>query len=283
MITSMRARRALARIAPARSASLDHLLDRTRYGRRLRDRLRAADLRRTPAAHLRLSLGSALAGATVAMLWSGPAAGVAGLLAGAAAPEVSLRRRIATRSARIVAQLPEVVDSLAAPLRAGTSLPQAFAAAAEESEPPLRDVLARTRHDMEAGVPQDEAIGRFASRCGVPEAVLLSRALRVARQAGGEPARVLDEISETLRERERLALELRAATAQARVSATVVAALPVVFLGIMSAGAGEQTRLLFGEPVGWLLLGVGGTLEAAGIMWIRRLTGSVGRRFAGSR
>jgi len=278
MIAALRARRRLARLAPERRALLDRVLDGTRYGRRLRERLRRADLRRSPAAFVRLSAASALGGATIAILWLGEPAGVAGLIAGAAGPEVAMRRRIATRSARVAAQLPEVLASLAAPVRAGASLPQAFAAAAEEAEPPLRDVLARTTRDLEAGVQQDEAIRRFATRVAIPEGVLVGRAMRVARHAGGELARVLDEVSDTLREREQMARELRAATAQARASAMVVAALPIVFLLIMSAGAGDQARLLFGEPVGWLLLGVGGALEGAGILWIRRLTAGIGGR-----
>jgi tight adherence protein B len=281
VILSLRARRRLERLGPARDGALDRALERTRYGRRLRERFRAADVRRSPAAHVRLSAASALAGATIAMLWSGAPAGAAGLLAGVAGPELVLRRRIATRSARVVAQLPEVVDALAAPIRAGASIPQAFAAAAEEAEPPLRDALARVGRDLEAGMPQEEAVERFASRCAVREALLVSRAIRVARHAGGELARVLDEVADTLRDRDRLARELRAATAQARMSAMVVAALPLVFLGIMSAGAADQAHLLFATPVGWLLLAVGGGLEAAGIAWIRRLTGAVGRRFGG--
>jgi tight adherence protein B len=283
MIVALRTRRRLARLAPERRAWLDRMLERSRPGRSMRDRLARADLRRSPAAHVRLSIASALAGATVAMLWLGPAAGVAGVAAGLAGPEAIVRRRIATRSARIAAQLPELLDALAAPVRAGASVPQAFAAAAAEADPPMRDVLERTTRDLEAGVPQDEAIARFATRCAVPEGLLVSRALRIARHAGGELARVLDELSDTLRERERLAREARAATAQARASAFVVAALPVVFVGIMSAGAGDQARLLFGEPIGWLLLGVGGGLEAAGIFWIRRLTAGIGGGPAGRR
>lgn len=277
MIARLRSRRPLARIASPRLAVLDRVLARTRYGRALERRLLASDLRRTPAAFVRLSLGAACAGATIAMLWAGPSAGVAGFVGGLAAPEVVIRRRIATRSARVAAQLPEVLIALGAPVRAGASLPQAFAAAAEEAEPPLRDVLLRTCRDFDAGVSFDEALDRFAARCAVHEAVLAARAMRIGRQAGGELARVLDEVAETLRDRERLARELHAATAQARVSAIVVAALPVVFLLLMSAGAGDQARLLFGEPIGWLLLAVGGGLETAGIIWIRKLTAGGGR------
>lgn len=276
MISSLRARRRIARLAPARRAFLDRVLDRTTFGALLRRRLAAADLHRTPAAFVRLSFATGLGGAALAMVWSGAPAGVIGFVAGCAGPEIAMRRRVAGRSARVAAQLPEVLAALSAPIRAGASLPQAFAAAAEESEPPLQDVLARTTRDFDNGVPQDEAIARFATRCAVPEGLLVARAMRVARQAGGELARVLDEVGETLRDRERLARELRAATAQGRASAYVVAALPVVFLLLMSAGAGDQTHVLLGEPIGWLLLAVGGALEGAGILWIRRLTGSIG-------
>lgn len=273
MISSIRARRRLAGLAPERRALLDRLLDRTPLGERLRDRLSAADLRRTPASFVRLSFTTGLGAAALLMVWSGAPAGVVGFAGGAAGPSIAMRRRIATRSARAAAQMPEVIASLAAPVRAGASLPQAFAAAAEEAEPPLADALARTTRDLDNGVPIDEAIARFTARAAIPEAVLVGRAMRVARQAGGELARVLDEVAETLKDRERLARELRAATSQARASAMVVAALPVVFLLLMSAGAGDQAHLLFGEPIGWLLLGIGGALEGAGILWIRRLTG----------
>jgi tight adherence protein B len=282
MIARHEARRQLARLAPPRSRPLERMLEGTRYGRRLSARLRAADSERKPAAFVRLQIAGALAGSAAAMLWAGGPAGLVGLLAGAAAPEVSVRRRIRRRSARVATQLPEVLAALSAPIRAGASLPQAFAAAAEESEPPLRDMLMRACRDLDGGVPQAEAIDAFAARCAVPEAVLAARALRVGRAAGGELARVIDEVAETIRERERLAREFHAATAQARSSATVVAALPVVFLFMSSAGSGEQLRLLFGEPAGWALLTAGGLLELAGVVWIRRIAAAAARRAGGA-
>ena len=272
MIARHAARTRLRRMVPSRNRTLARLLTRTRYGRALAGRLDRADATRTPVEFVRFSVGAMLAGATLAMVWAGAPVSIAGALGGLVAPEVMLRRRIGRRSLRVAEQLPEVLAGLAAPVRAGASLPQAFAACSEEAEPPLRPILERTCRDLDAGVPQDEAIERFATRCGVPEANLAARALRVGRQAGAELARLIDEMAETLRERERLAGELRASTAQARMSAMVVAALPVVFLLLMSAGAKDQAALLFGEPVGWLLLGVGGSLEGAGILWIRKLT-----------
>jgi tight adherence protein B len=262
MIARLRARARFRLLIPPRRRTLDRLLERTRYGRGLAARLTAADSHRSPAGFVRYSTGCCLAGAALAMLWMGVPAALGGAAAGGIAPELMIRRRIAQRSVRITEQLPDVLAGLAAPLRAGASLPQAFAAAAEEAEAPLRSVLDRTCRDFDAGVAQDVAIERFASRCGVPPAVLAARALRVGRQAGAELARVIDEVGETL----------RASTAQARVSAIVVAALPVVFLLLMSAGARDQASLLFGEPIGWLLLAVGGGLEGAGILWIRKLT-----------
>lgn len=272
MIARLRARARLRLLIPPRRRAIDRLMERTRYVRALDALLMGADSHRSPADFARYSAGCCLAGASLAVLWMGVPAAIVGAAAGAIAPELMIRRRIAQRTVRITEQLPDVLAGLAAPIRAGASLPQAFAAAAEEAEPPLRTVLDRTCRDFEAGVAQDLAIERFASRCGVPAAMLAARALRVGRQAGSELARVIDEVGDTLRDRDRLARELRASTAQARVSAIVVAALPVVFLLLMSAGAKDQATLLFGEPIGWLLLAVGGGLEGAGILWIRKLT-----------
>lgn len=272
MIARVRARARLGLLMPPRRRAVDRLVERTRYGRALAARLDVADSHRSPAGFVRHSAACCLAGAAFAMLWMGLPAAIGGAAAGAIAPELMIRRRMAQKTLRIREQLPDVLAGLAAPIRAGASLPQAFAAAAEEAEPPLRAVLDQTCRDLDAGVGQDLAIERFASRCAVPEAALAGRALRVGRQAGTELARVIDEVAETLRDRDQLARELRASTAQARVSAFVVAALPVVFLLLMSAGARDQAELLFGEPIGWLLLLVGGLLEGAGILWIRRLS-----------
>lgn len=283
MIGRLRARRRLAALTPRRNRALERFLERTSYGRRLHARLVAADARRSPAAFVRQQVAYALAGSAGAMVWASGPAGLVGFAIGAAAPEFSLRRAIRRRSARVAAQLPEVLAALAAPIRAGASLPQALAAAAEEAEPPLRDVLKRTCRDLDSGLPQAAAIEGFAARCAVPEATLAARALRVGRAAGGELARVLDEVAETLRERERLALEFRASTAQARSSATVVAALPIVFLFMSSTGgSGEQLDLLFGEPAGWALLAAGGLLELAGVVWIRRIAAAAARRAGGT-
>lgn len=276
MIARARVRRRVRRLAPPRAGPMERALDRSAYGRRLARRLRAADVPWSAPAFVRLVLGAALVGAAFAVLWVGPPAGPVGFLAGGLAPGLALRRRLAQRSARVVAQLPEALACVAAAMRAGASLPQALVAAAEEAEAPLRDLLAGTCRDLDSGVPQDQAIERFAQRCAVPGAVLAARALRIGRFAGGAVPQVLDEVVETLRDRDRLSRELRAGTAQARVSATVVAALPVVFLFLMSAGARDQARLLFREPVGWLLLGVGGALEGAGLLWMRRLSAAPG-------
>jgi tight adherence protein B len=282
VIPRLAARRRAARLAPRRPRALDRLLATTAPGRRLAARLaarlEAADLHRTPAEHLRLVGATAVGGAVAAALWAGPAAALLGLVAGAAGPEVALRRRVASRGVRLAAQLPETLAAMAAPLRAGASLPQALAAAAEEAEPPIAGPLARTVRDLEAGVPQPEALARFAARAGVDEAALAARALRVGRMAGVELARVLDEVAEALRDRERIARELRAATAQARASAAVVALLPIAFLVLSSAGSADQVRFLLGEPAGWGLLVAGGALEAVGVWWIRRIGQAAVRR-----
>jgi tight adherence protein B len=150
------------------------------------------------------------------------------------------------------------------------NVPQALSVAAEESQRPLADELRRIVDELAVGVSLEDALVSFAARCPVPGADLFAVALTAASRNGADLPPVLDCIVEAARDRQRIAREMRAATAQGRMTAMVVGALPAVFLLVMGAGAGAEVRLLFREPLGWAFLGTGVALESAGFAWIKR-------------
>lgn len=248
---------------------------RARLGARVRAlagvRLRAVDrvgALLTRAAARRAALAS-LGGVALA----GPPGATAGALALAAEP--LLRRRGARLEARALdRQAPDALRAAAAALRAGRSLPQALEAARDEAAPPMRALLDRLVRRLALGRPADEALAALGAEAGGSEALrAAAETMRVARAAGSELPAVLDHAVAALAERERIAADRRAATAQARSSAAIVAALPLAFFALLGAGARDQLRLLFGEPVGWTLLGAAAVLELAGLLWMRRLLG----------
>jgi tight adherence protein B len=248
------------------------LADRLASGRAasaLRSRLRAADLEPDPAAWVRRA--GARLGAFVALgtVWLGIPGAALGFAAGAAWPLVGLRLRRQRRGERMDAALPDALESVAAAMRAGLGLARAFRAA--DVTPPADAAVRALVARLDVGAPVEEALEAFAEATGVPAGALVATALRIGYRAGGDLPRVLEALAASLRERDEVAREMRAATAQARLSAWVVAGMPVAFLFLMGATSREQTRLLLRTPIGWGLLGVGLSLEAAGLLWMRRV------------
>lgn len=265
MIATLRVRRRIRRIARVPRSPLAGLLDR------LGAVLRAADLLVDPGVFVRrgaAGIGVAAAGGAMVL-------GVAGIVLApplaAGAIVVWLRRRAAGRLARMEDAFPAAVRAIADAARAGLNVLQALGVACEETPVPLKTELRAVVTEVSLGVPLEEALSSFAVRCPVPGAELFAIALAAAARSGADLPPVLDCIVDAARDRRRLRREMRAATAQGRLTASVVGGLPVLFLLVMGAGAHAEIHLLFREPLGWGLLATGGALEAAGFAWINRM------------
>ena len=159
--------------------------------------------------------GAAAAGWLIAAL----PGSVAGLAAGAVVPRIWERRRAKSRAALLEDQLAEAVSSLAAGMRAGLSLTRAIAFAADEAEQPLAASLASVADRTDLGTPLDAALREWVHATASSDARLLAGVLDLHRRTGGELPSVLDGVASTLRERRAAAREVRALTAQARLSA----------------------------------------------------------------
>lgn len=219
---------------------------------------------------------ASVGGAAAGFVLLGPAGAALGAVAGEAARAARGRREATARTRRFEEQIPDALRSMAAALRAGQSLAQALASAHEEAAPPMRDALGTALARLAAGTPMDEALAALERACPAPSAPIALGAIRVGRASGGNLPVILDATADAAAERRRLAAARRAATAQARLSAWVVAAMPVAFFVLLGAGAREQLRAALSEPAGWALLAAGTILEATGILWVRRLVEAPG-------
>ncbi|MGH2772725.1 MAG: type II secretion system F family protein, partial [Actinomycetota bacterium] len=109
---------------------------------------------------------------------------------------------------------------------------------------------------------------QLAARIGSREGQLWVNAMIIHKATGGNLTVVADSLGKRLRERLDLSREVRALTAQARLSGIVVAAVPLLFLVILSASA-PQMKVLYETPAGWGLLTAGLLLELVGFAWIK--------------
>ena len=211
------------------------------------------------------------ASAPVVMLLMGPVTGFAIVGGTFLIVSVVRRRRRLGRRERAAEQIADVVTALAAGLRAGLSLPQAFAYARDEAEQPLRGELADIVDSIDTGTPITEALAKWADTHGSEDARLIAGVLDLHRTSGGDLPLVLDGLAGTLRERRAAHRDVRALTAQARLSGVILGLLPVGFFGFLLLTSRREMLEATGTPIGGTALGIGLVLELVAFVWIRHL------------
>lgn len=207
------------------------------------------------------------------------AGAVVGRLTGAAialAAWLSSRRLGARRARRAAAalrdeQLADAVGALTSALRAGLSVPQALAYTAKEAEPPLADDLHALVDSLGAGVPASHAICAWTEGVGTDDARLLGAVLELHRRSGGDLPAVLEQVAATIRERVAAAREVRALTAQARLSGLILGVLPIGFFAFLWMTSRREIEGALGTTAGMASIAIGLGLELAAFVWIRRL------------
>lgn len=213
------------------------------------------------------------AGLVAVASWrGGPAAGLVAGAAVVAGPAVAWRLGRHHGQDLLEAALPAAVDEVARSLRSGASLRQAVAEAGRATPGPLGADLARVAAAAEQGASLIVALEWWGERRPLDTVRLVVAALCLGAETGGAQARAIDGVAATLRQRLAARAEARALATQARVSAVVIALAPLGFCLLASASDPRTSRFLLGEPIGLACLAGGLALDAAGALWMGRLT-----------
>ena len=187
-------------------------------------------------------------------------------------PIVALRVRRGEGSARVEAALPAALEAMARALRSGGSMRQAVVEAAVATRGPLAAELQVVALHAARGIPLVTALERLAERQSLAGVRLAVAALCLGVETGGAQARAVDGVASTLRDRLAVTAEVRALSAQARLSALIIGVAPIGF-GAFAAPTDTRTaRFVFHTLPGLLLLAVGLALDGLGWLWMRRLS-----------
>jgi tight adherence protein B len=200
---------------------------------------------------------------------------IAALVAGvvlAMLPFLFIKGKATARRAKFCEQLPNAIDLMVAVLRSGHSVSQAVKAVSLEVPAPCGQEFELVLQRMNLGQPLSAGLLLSSKRFRSYELDLMRRAVAIQIEVGGSLADILDKTNNTLRQRLKLARQLRVVTAQSRLSAWIVGLLPVVLaisLNIMSPG---YLQLLINDPLGRGLLILSLFLELMGIFIMRRMS-----------
>jgi tight adherence protein B len=183
-----------------------------------------------------------------------------GALAGLALPRLVLWFLTQRRIGRFERQFPQAVDSLASALEAGLSLPQGIELVGRDMPAPVGAEFGRVFRELGMGIGLNEALAGLADRVRLADVEIFVAAVDIQYRTGGNLSQILRTIAHTIRERLRIRGEIRVLTAQARISAYILASLPVAIYFAMRffnpnyadkvLEPGTMRLLLFGAVVG---------------------------------
>jgi tight adherence protein B len=191
--------------------------------------------------------------------------------AGVFIPRLLLGAALNRRADKLREQLPDVLTIMASSLRAGHSFLQSLDTVAKEIAQPAAAEFQRVVAEIRLGRPPEDALEALAERVGSADFKWAVLAVNIQREVGGNLAEILDNVADTLRERATLRRQIRVLTSEGRLSAWVLALLPIGIGLYMGAVNPEYIGLLFTTTIGIVMLITGGVLLVLGILWMRKI------------
>jgi tight adherence protein B len=194
-----------------------------------------------------------------------------GIFAGFFLPRIYLSMRKNKRLKEFNDQLGDALNLMVNSLRAGYSTMQAMEVISNEMPAPISEEFGRVVLELQLGVPFDTAMTNLMRRMPSGDMDLVITAMSVQREVGGNLAEVLDAISFTIRERVRIKGEIKAMTAQGRITGYVITALPFALAGLIYMMTPDFMGGLFTDPCGWIMIGVSVVMIAMGYFFINKI------------
>lgn len=211
---------------------------------------------------------AAIGGLTIGLLQRNAWFALAAALIGFPLPFAYVYGKRNRRMEALRSQLSDSFDLMARILRAGQSMTQAMRGVAEQFPSPISEEFAFSSEQMNLGLAPEISLRALARRTGLIELNIFVVAVLVQRQVGGNLSEILENLASVVRERYRIRGVIRGLTAEGRLQALILMALPPLLLVLMLIVNREYANLLLARPM--LLVGMG-VLMGLGALWIRKI------------
>lgn len=190
---------------------------------------------------------------------------------GAAAPFLWLKQRRGARKKQFDNQLIDAVTLISNSLKSGYSFMQSMDLVVKELEPPISEEFQKVIQETRLGLPLDRAVKGMIDRVDNEDLDMMMTSVMIQREVGGNLSEVLDKIGHTIRERVRIRGQVRALSAQGRLSGIILGLLPASLGLILYMMTPEYIRVLFTDPRGRMLLFGAGFMQLIGLLMIRKI------------
>jgi tight adherence protein B len=187
-------------------------------------------------------------------------------------PRKYLKRMRQKRIETLETQLPDALLMMSGALRAGASFPTALQTVVQETSAPISQEFDLLMREIRLGIDLDIAMRNIEKRVPIPDFLMMTAAVTIAREVGGNLAEALESVARTLREKLQMEGKIRALTSQGRMQGIVMTCLPLFLMLALRFMEPKAMAPLFNEPVGWATLAVIGVMECLGYFSIKKIT-----------
>jgi tight adherence protein B len=207
-------------------------------------------------------LGTLLAGVLVGLLL---------LVATPLGAKLLVSFRAGRRQAAFADQLDDSLQLMASSLRAGHSLLRAMDSVSQEADSPTAQEFARILNETRVGRDLGQALDELAERMGSDDFRWTAQAIAIHREVGGNLAEVLDAVGTTIRERNAIRRQVKALSAEGKLSAIVLMALPFGIAAFIAITNRPYLAHFTKSAVGWGMLALAVVLLVAGGLWLKKM------------
>jgi len=240
--------------------------------RSLANQLVAADVRMRPEEYLIVWILSAATPALLLLvIGAHPVTILGGAIIGAGLPPYFVNRKMARRLVQFESQLSEALVMISNCLKSGLTFQQAMGNIASEMPDPISREFGRTMREINLGSSVETAMANLAERVKSTDLSLAVSAIQIQRQVGGNMVELLDNISETIKDRIKIKNEIKVLTASGRTSGMIIGLLPLGLAGVLMLINPEYIASFFSSQMGAMMLVTGAVMESIGFLAIKKI------------
>lgn len=256
----------------SRLPRLNAMLGKLQFGQRMQRFVKASAMDVSLAELLLMSVALGVFGLLLPELFGKPRIFGAALgLVLAIVPWWRVAGRRRARVERIERQLPEALDLMGRAMRAGHAFPSAVKMVADELPEPLGRDFRVLFDEMNYGVSANDALAHLAERVPVPDVSYFVVAVLIQRESGGNLAELLDKIASIVRERLKLLGQVRTLSAEGKLSAIILTALPFGVALVVNLVNPAFMNVLWTDTTGLRMVGAAVFMMLLGILWMRSI------------
>ena len=175
------------------------------------------------------------------------------------------------REAKFLKALPDAVDVIVRGIKAGLPLFDSLKVVAADSPEPLRSEFLAILDTQAIGMPLGDACTKLYDNMPVPEANFFGIVISIQQKSGGNLSEALGNLSKVLRDRKKMREKIQAMSMEAKASAGIIGALPIIVMLLVYVTTPGYISLLWTHPTGQMLLAGSGVWMSMGIMVMKKM------------